>query len=92
MIAHKDNDDFDNYDILKKMLFMNGKCLRIGGEPFDGTTHIALTDFLKEMGYYQVRESSGRYYYNSKNKKHHYLQLHLSIRKCNLQLKMNMDD
>ena len=34
-----------------------------------GTTHIALTDFLKEMGYYQVRESSGRYYYNSKNKK-----------------------
>ena len=69
LIAHKDNDDFDNYDILKKMLFMNGKCLRIGGEPFDGTTHIALTDFLKEMGYYQVRESSGRYYYNSKNKK-----------------------
>ena len=33
---------------------MNGKCLRIGGEPFDGTTHIALTDFLKEMGYYQL--------------------------------------
>ena len=27
---------------------MNGKCLRIGGEPFDGTTHIALTDFLKK--------------------------------------------
>ncbi|WP_280229320.1 AAC(3) family N-acetyltransferase [Bacteroides fragilis] len=69
LIEHKDNDSFSNYDILKKMLSMNGKCLRIGGEPFDGTTHIALTDFLKKMGYYQVRESSGRYYYNSKNKK-----------------------
>nr|WP_317465803.1 AAC(3) family N-acetyltransferase [Bacteroides hominis (ex Liu et al. 2022)]MDV6134517.1 AAC(3) family N-acetyltransferase [Bacteroides hominis (ex Liu et al. 2022)] len=50
LIEHKDNDSFSNYDILKKMLSMNGKCLRIGGEPFDGTTHIALTDFLKKNG------------------------------------------
>lgn len=35
------------------------KCLRIGGEPFVGSTHIAFDDILKEKGYYHKKIKYG---------------------------------
>lgn len=69
LIGSPDDCDFTDYDILRKMISLNGKCLRVGGLPFDGTTHIALTDFLKEKEYYQIRVSSGRYFLNDTKRK-----------------------
>lgn len=37
------------------------KCLRIGGEPFIGTTHMALSHILREKGEYQVAPRYGLY-------------------------------
>lgn len=37
------------------------KCLRIGGEPFLGSTHIAFDEALKEKGYYQRKLMNGLY-------------------------------
>lgn len=39
----------------------NCKCLRIGGEGFTGTTHIAFTKVLEETGNYQVKPKHGLY-------------------------------
>lgn len=37
------------------------KCLRIGGEPFLGSTHIAFDEILKEKGFYQKKLMKGMY-------------------------------
>ena len=37
------------------------KCLRIGGEPFTGTTHIAFTKVLRATGNYQKKPKYGLY-------------------------------
>lgn len=47
----------------------NCKCLRIGGEPFLGSTHIAFDDILKEKGYYQKKLMYGLYLYENGHKK-----------------------
>lgn len=38
------------------------KCLRIGGEGFTGTTHIAFTNVLEETGNYQIKPKYGLYF------------------------------
>jgi aminoglycoside N3'-acetyltransferase len=52
----------------------NAKCLRIGGDVTDGTTHIALTESLKlnnlsmrraSYGYYYLNSSGGKQWYNN---------------------------
>ncbi len=45
------------------------KCLRIGGEPFVGSTHIAFDDILKEKGYYQTKLKYGLFLYEDGKKK-----------------------
>lgn len=45
------------------------KCLRIGGEPFVGSTHIAFDEILKEKGYYQTKLKYGLYLYENGIKK-----------------------
>lgn len=39
----------------------NCKCLRIGGEPFVGSTHIAFDEVFSEFGYYQKKLINGLY-------------------------------
>ncbi len=46
----------------------NCKCLRIGGEPFLGSTHIAFDDIFKEKGYYQKKLMYGLYLYENGRK------------------------
>lgn len=60
--------DKNGYWILEEAIYKyDCKCLRIGGEPFIGTTHMSLSHVLKEKGEYQmspryglfVRDSNG---------------------------------
>ena len=44
------------------------KCLRIGGEPFVGSTHIAFDDILKEKGYYHTKLKYGLYLFEDGKK------------------------
>lgn len=41
------------------------KCLRVGGEPFIGTTHMSLSHILREKGEYQLAPRYGLYVYES---------------------------
>lgn len=58
-----------NYDYSKESYWVineaikkfNCKCLRVGGEEFTGTTHLAFTAILKEKGYYQRGLVEGLY-------------------------------
>ncbi len=45
------------------------KCLRIGGEPFVGSTHIAFDEIFRENGYYQTKLKYGLYLEENGKKK-----------------------
>ena len=50
------------YWLLQEAIEQYGcKCLRIGGEPFVGSTHIAFDDVLKEKGFYHIKLKYGLY-------------------------------
>lgn len=59
-----------SYDILEYMLKnYRPKCLRIGGDVLDGTTHLAFSEALTKANQYQRRISYGIYYVNAEGKK-----------------------
>lgn len=60
----------DSYDIVGYMLKnYHPKCLRIGGDVLDGTTHLAFSKALTKSKQYQRRISYGMYYMNTEGKK-----------------------
>lgn len=59
----------DGYYIVKYMVDnYRPKCLRIGGDVLDGTTHIAFTDGLKNTNSFQKRVSEGMYFFDTDGK------------------------
>lgn len=57
--------DTDSYFIVKHIVeHYSPKCLRVGGDVLDGTTHIAFTDGLRNTNSYQRRIAEGMYYYD----------------------------
>lgn len=53
----------ESYDIVNFLIERYGcKCLRIGGNILDGTTHVAFTEGLKNSKSYQYRMAEGNYY------------------------------
>ena len=58
------------YWLLQEAIEQYGcKCLRIGGEPFVGSTHIAFDDVFREKGYYQTKLKYGLYLEENGKKK-----------------------
>lgn len=58
------------YWLLQEAIEQYGcKCLRIGGEPFVGSTHIAFDDILREKGYYHTKLKYGLYLKENGKKK-----------------------
>lgn len=54
--------DKSGYWLLEEAIIKyNCKCLRIGGEPYIGTTHMSLSHILKERGEYQMAPRYGLY-------------------------------
>lgn len=61
----------DGYYIVKYIIDnYHPKCLRIGGDVLDGTTHVAFTEGLKETNNYQRRIPEGRYFIDIDGKVH----------------------
>lgn len=57
----------DAYHIVRDLVKLdNSKCIRIGGDVLDGTTHIAFTDGLVNINAFQRRIPEGMYYHNEK--------------------------
>ena len=62
--------DKSGYWLLQEAIENYGcKCLRIGGEPFVGSTHIAFDDVLKEKGFYHTKLKYGLYLFEDGKKK-----------------------
>lgn len=62
--------DTESYAIVKYIITnYNPKCLRIGGNELDGTTHLALSEVLSDREEYQVRLPSGIYFIENGVKK-----------------------
>lgn len=54
--------DKTGYWLLEEAIKKYGcKCLRVGGEPFVGSTHIAFDEVLEEKGFYQTKLKYGLY-------------------------------
>ena len=62
--------DAESYAIVKYIIDnYNPKCLRIGGNILDGTTHLALSEALEDTQGYQLRIPEGIYYYSNGKKR-----------------------
>ncbi len=60
----------ESYDVVKLMIEKyDCKCLRIGGDVLDGTTHLAFTEGLRNTNSFQYRMAEGNYYYDSDGEK-----------------------
>lgn len=61
-LASNHTYDKNGYWILEEAIDKyNCKCLRVGGEPFIGTTHMSLSHVLQEKGEYQMAPRYGLY-------------------------------
>lgn len=55
--------DSNSYDIVRYIIeHFSPKCLRIGGNILDGTTHLSFSEGLKHTNSYQLRLTDGVYY------------------------------
>lgn len=69
-LANKFDYTYGSYDVLKEISEkFYGKCLRIGGKEFTGTTHIAFSEALIKSKNFQKKISLGIYYQDGKRKK-----------------------